>query len=87
MCTSWFAVNSIYTYDFYLIERRKAGYYYHIIKAGLVDDEDEDEEEEEEEEDEEEEEEEEDDKQCWVCFANVEDDPTAGWVHPCRWVS
>ena len=54
-----------------------------------MDDEDEAEEEEEEEEDDEEEEEEEDDddKQCWVCFANVEDDPTAGWVHPCRWVS
>jgi len=26
----------------------------------------------------------EDEKQCWVCFANEEDDPAAGWVHPCR---
>ena len=25
-----------------------------------------------------------DEKQCWVCFASEEDDPTADWVHPCR---
>jgi len=25
-----------------------------------------------------------DERQCWVCFANDEDDPTASWVHPCR---
>jgi hypothetical protein len=24
-------------------------------------------------------------RQCWVCFASDEDDPTAAWVHPCRW--
>lgn len=23
-------------------------------------------------------------RQCWVCFACDEDDPTATWVHPCR---
>lgn len=23
-------------------------------------------------------------RQCWVCFASDEDDPTATWVHPCR---
>jgi len=23
-------------------------------------------------------------RQCWVCFASDEDDPTASWVHPCR---
>lgn len=28
--------------------------------------------------------EDEDEKQCWVCFANEEDDPQAVWVHPCR---
>lgn len=28
--------------------------------------------------------EEEDEKQCWVCFANEQDDPSAVWVHPCR---
>lgn len=28
--------------------------------------------------------EEEDEKQCWVCFANEEDDPAAAFVHPCR---
>lgn len=26
----------------------------------------------------------EEEKQCWVCFANEEDDPTAVWVHPCK---
>eukprot|EP00088_Acartia_fossae_P023762 TRINITY_DN24773_c0_g1_i1.p1 TRINITY_DN24773_c0_g1~~TRINITY_DN24773_c0_g1_i1.p1 ORF type:complete len:420 (-),score=95.11 TRINITY_DN24773_c0_g1_i1:242-1501(-) len=26
----------------------------------------------------------EDERQCWVCFASDEDDPTAAWVHPCR---
>ena len=28
----------------------------------------------------------EEEKQCWVCFANEEDDPTAVWVHPCKYV-
>ena len=27
---------------------------------------------------------EDDDRSCWVCFAGVEDDPTAKWTHPCR---
>jgi len=26
----------------------------------------------------------EEEKQCWVCFATEEDDPTAVWVHPCK---
>lgn len=26
----------------------------------------------------------EDERQCWVCFASDEDDPTAVWTHPCR---
>jgi hypothetical protein len=26
-------------------------------------------------------------KQCWVCFALEEDDPTAVWTHPCRSVA
>ena len=25
-------------------------------------------------------------KQCWVCFASEEDDLTAVWVHPCRYL-
>jgi len=25
-----------------------------------------------------------DERQCWVCFASDDDDPTATWVHPCR---
>lgn len=25
-----------------------------------------------------------DERQCWVCFASDEDDPSAVWVHPCR---
>ena len=28
----------------------------------------------------------EEEKQCWVCFATEEDDPTAVWVHPCKYV-
>ena len=25
-----------------------------------------------------------DEKNCWVCFASEEDDPSASWTHPCK---
>ena len=25
-----------------------------------------------------------DEKNCWVCFASEEDDPSASWAHPCK---
>ena len=25
-----------------------------------------------------------DEKNCWVCFASEEDDPSALWTHPCK---